>query len=309
MKEHMSIYDRQQSIKKEGSLNLQDRYHFQSWTVRMVLFILTLCSIPINSILFSESKYSLMTSIWKSMPYVLGVLIILVTHSIGHYIQARLNKVKAFTPYFVPAPGVGTLGAYTAIQWPIADRNSLILIFATGPILGFLAAWIVLIIGLFFSEVVDIASLNSYLKTGDSIIMHATSHSIYGNLPATKDVMLHPIAYAGWLGLFYNFCHLLPIVRFDGGRLVYALWGYRVAQRVSIVTIGILLLLGIVLTDSTMWIVIAIWGSISAIGMRRQYPYDRYDQSLSKSSLVFLGLVVAIFIVSFTSVPLPILRR
>mgnify|MGYP001599012041 FL=1 len=295
--------------KGKGALPSRNRYLFLNLIVPATLIILTLCTTIMSGVLVSGSEYLTLTSVWKGIPYALGVLIILVAHALGHYIQARLYKVRVYTPYFIPALGfVGTVGAYTKIQWPISDRKVLIKIFAAGPICGFLAAWIVLIIGLFFSKVVDIASVGSSVKMGDSIIMHITSFAILGNLPATKDVMLHPVAYAGWLGLFYNFCHLLPIGRFDGGRLTYALWGYRVTLWVSFISIGALLILGYFSSDWLSWVGVAIVGAVSTIGFRGQYQAERYDQPLTKSILVVLSIIAAIFIVSFTPIPLPILK-
>jgi len=295
---------------QENKESLHSRsYLFLNLVVPAALFILTLCTAIVSGVLVAGHEYLTLTSVWKGIPYALGVLIILGSHALGHYIEARLCKVKVYAPYFIPALGfVGTIGAYTKIQWPISDRKTLIKIFATGPICGFFTAWIVLIVGLFFSNIVDIASLGSSVKMGDSIIMRLTTLAILGNLPSTKDVMLHPVAYAGWLGLFYNFCHLLPIGRFDGGRLTYALWGYRVTLWISFISIGALLILGYFSSDWTIWLGIAIVGAISTIGLRGQYPDERYDQPLPKSMFVVLSIVVAIFIVSFTPIPLPIIK-
>jgi len=293
----------------KGSSNSQTGYLLLNLISPAVLLILTLCTTTMSGVLVSGSEYLTLTSVWKGIPYALSALIILGAHTLGHYIQARLHKVKVYTPYFIPALGfVGTMGAYTKIQWPISDRKVLIKIFAAGPICGFFAAWIVLIIGLFFSKVVDIASVDSSVKMGGSIIMRITSFAILGNLPATKDVMLHPVAYAGSLGLFYNFCHLLPIGRFDGGRLTYALWGYRVALWVSFISIGAILMLGFFWFDWTTWIWVAIVGAISTIRFRRQYPSEQYKQPLERYMLILIGIIVIIFIVSFTPIPLPILK-
>jgi len=273
-----------------------------------VLFILALCTAVVSGVNVSGNEYLTLFSIRQGIPYALGIIIILIAHALGHYIQARLHSVKVYPPYFIPALGVvGTLGAYMKIQWPISDRKTLIKIFATGPICGFLTSWIVLIIGLFFSEVINISSAHSPVILGDSIIVNITTFAIIGKLPAGTDVMLHPIAYAGWLGLFYNFCHLLPIGRFDGGRLVYALWGHRITQWVSFITVGALFLLGHFSLDCSTWFMVAILGIISTIGLRGQYPSERYEQSLPKSLLVILSIVVVIIIVSFTSLPLPTL--
>lgn len=297
------------SCHDKGSSNSQIRHLFLNQIAPIILLILTICTTIMSGVLLSGSKLELSTSIWKGVPYALAILIVTGAHALGHFTVARLHGVKAHTPCFIPTLGfIGTVGAYTKIPWPISDRKILIKIFIAGPISGFLAAWMVLIIGLFFSEVKDHALINSPVRLGNSIIMHVTSLAIYGSLPETKDLFLHPVAYAGWLGLFYNFCHLLPIGKFDGGRLIYALWGYRVTRLVSFVSIGLLFILGYFLSDWTVWMGVAIVGAICTVRLRQQYPSDRYDQPFEGSMLIPMVIIVTIFIISFSPTPLPILK-
>jgi len=294
----------------KGALFSKKQYFPLNLKVPLVLLILTVCSITISGVLSYGSEHVSLTSVLEGIPYALVGIIILGAHALGHYIQARLNRVTVSPPYFIPTPGfIGTVGAYTKMHWPISDRKALVKIFSTGPICGFFVAWIVMTIGLFFSEVKDLSSTHKSVEIGNSIIMRMTSIIIFGSLPDTKEILLHPLAYAGWLGIFYNFCHLLPIGKFDGGRLIYALCGYRVTVLVSFISIVGLLILGYFSSDWTIWIGLAIVGAISTIGFRGQYPSENYDQPLKKSMFMLIGIIVTIFIISFTPIPLPILTK
>jgi membrane-associated protease RseP (regulator of RpoE activity) len=211
------------------------------WLAPIILFVVTLCTTVMSGIYLSGGTIEFSGTIWKGIPYALALLIVTGAHASGHYVGARLNGVKADLPFFIPTLGtIGTIGAFTKISWPISDRKKLISIFVAGPIAGFFVSWLVLAVGLLFSEIREHTMTSNPDKIRNSIIVYLTSLAVYGRLPETKDLFLHPIAYAGWLGLFYNSCHLLPIGKFDGGRLIYALWGFQVTRLVSFISIGLL---------------------------------------------------------------------
>ena len=57
------------------------------------------------------------------------------------------------------------------------------------------------------------------------------------------DVIVHPVALAGWVGLFVTALNLFPVGQLDGGRIAYALFG-PAHRYVSIGTFFALLALG-----------------------------------------------------------------
>src|SRR3989441_327937 len=76
---------------------------------------------------------------------------------------------------------------------------------------------------------------------GDSLITLALRRLMYGPAPA---ILLHPVAFAGWLGVFVTMLNLLPISQLDGGHILYSAlprWHRRVALGfwVLIVALGI----------------------------------------------------------------------
>src|SRR5215470_14229171 len=52
---------------------------------------------------------------WRAgLPFSVPLMFILLVHEMGHYIAARIHRVPASLPYFIPVPpflGYGTLGA------------------------------------------------------------------------------------------------------------------------------------------------------------------------------------------------------
>ncbi len=76
-------------------------------------------------------------------------LAILTVHEFGHYIVARLNKVRVTLPYYIPlwlgiGESIGTLGAFIRIQDYINSRRKYFDIGIAGPLAGFVLALVVL---------------------------------------------------------------------------------------------------------------------------------------------------------------------
>ena len=154
------------------------------------------------------------------------LVFILGTHEFGHYWASRKNNVKATLPFFIPAPPIfiaGTFGAFIQIKELIPNRRILMEIGAAGPIAGFIVAVPTLILGLFLSETSP-AETTHGLTFGSSILLTILSKLILGVTPLSTEVNihLHPIAFAGWIGLFVTALNLLPIGQLDGGHIIYS---------------------------------------------------------------------------------------
>ena len=164
--------------------------------------------------------------------YALSLFLILGAHEFGHYFAGVKNGVRTTLPLFIPAPPglflLGTFGAMIAIKDPIPNRRALMEIGVAGPIAGFIVAVPTLIIGLFFSEIVAATGERGF-SFGSSVIMIVLSKAILGVTPlsADFDIQLHPIALAGWVGLFVTAINLFPIGQLDGGHILYALLGKK----------------------------------------------------------------------------------
>src|SRR5262249_18668905 len=81
------------------------------------------------------------------------------------------------------------------------------------------------------------------------------TYLVFGDIPSGMDVFVHPVALAGWVGLFVTALNLSPVGQLAGGRMAYALFG-SAHRFVSIGTFFSLLTLGAV-AQSLNWIVFA----------------------------------------------------
>ena len=165
--------------------------------------------------------------LWRGWVYAVPLMSILVCHEFGHYIAARIHRVPASLPYFLPLPEVspfGTLGAVIGMPDRIRSRNALLDIGAAGPIAGMVVALPVLVIGLALSPV-EAQSTGYYVQEGQSLLYWLLKYLVKGGIPEGHDVMLHPTATAGWVGLFVTMINLLPWGQLDGGHVAFALLG------------------------------------------------------------------------------------
>jgi len=150
---------------------------------------------------------------------------ILLAHEFGHYFAARIRRVPASLPYFLPMPfsPFGTWGAIIAMPERITSRRALLEIGAAGPLAGMVVAIPVLIAGLRLSVVKPLEP-NALLE-GQCLLYMLLKRLVVGVIPPGQDVFLHPIAFAGWAGLFVTMINLLPFGQLDGGHVAYALLG------------------------------------------------------------------------------------
>jgi membrane-associated protease RseP (regulator of RpoE activity) len=176
------------------------------------------------------------------LSYSVPLMAILVCHELGHYVAARIHGVPASLPYFIPVPPrigpvqiglLGTMGA-VIVQSHTTDRKKLIDIGAAGPLAGLVVAIPVLFYGLTLSEVKPLVDAGG-LQEGNSILYAVLKRLAKGEwLPnGSRDVVLHPTAWAGWAGLLITMLNLLPVGQLDGGHVATAYFGNRYERAAS----------------------------------------------------------------------------
>ena len=99
------------------------------------------------------------SEMWRhGLGFSLALLLIMLSHEMGHFLLARRHKVDATWPFFIPAPllsVIGTLGAVIRLRSLPRTRTALLDIGAAGPIAGFLVTIPVLVLGLIVWPVLD----------------------------------------------------------------------------------------------------------------------------------------------------------
>jgi len=235
--------------------------------------------------------------IWKGIPFSFTLLMILGAHEFGHYFMSRKHNIDVTLPYFIPAPSfIGTFGAFIKMKSPIMDRRILLDIGAAGPLAGMCVTIPVLLIGLFLSEI-RYETVDAGINLGSSMFFSFMSWIVHGSLPDEVNLVLHPIAFSGWIGLLVTCLNLLPVGQLDGGHVAYAVIGQK--QRVvAKVIIAVLVVIGI--TGWSGWL---LWAGILFI-MGLNHPPVVYDWiPLDRKRKVIGWITLTVFVMTFTPVP------
>ncbi|HWP37127.1 MAG TPA: site-2 protease family protein [Gemmatimonadales bacterium] len=296
----------------------------ERWWLHAFLFVSTFLTVWMGGGLLAGAPYVLpplhsVADAWGALAgwvqamrpgleFAMGLMAILLAHEAGHYIAARRYGIDVSPPYFLPAPPlwnfVGTFGAFIRLRSPVVDRRQLLDVGAAGPWAGFAVAVLVLFAGLSLSETVSGVGAQSpqlimlhdqRLYLGDSLFMAATRRLFTDG----GTMVLHPLAFAGWLGLLVTALNLLPLGQLDGGHVLYGLVGG--GQR----WLGRATWLALLALGSLFWGWI-LWAALTLLLGRGRLAHPSVlerHRPVPGSRQPFGWATVLLFVVTFTPVP------
>jgi membrane-associated protease RseP (regulator of RpoE activity) len=305
--------------------------------INLGLFVLTLFSMIFagafasysgSASSISDLLLGILAHLGAGIPFAASLLAILLAHEFGHYLAGRSHKTMVTLPYFLPFPisPFGTMGAFIQLKEPPKNKRILLDIGIAGPLAGLVVAIPVLLIGLSLSHIepIFVAQGAGFQMEGNSILYLLSKFAVFGQwLPSPSsygglhplvywirffftgqpmpiggmDVMIHPIAFAGWAGLLVTSLNLIPAGQLDGGHLLYGLVGVRARMLLPFI-LGGLVLLGFVWSGWWLWAFL-----IFLLGRLYAEPLDQITPLDTKRKVIaVIGLIV--FVLVFTPVPL-----
>jgi membrane-associated protease RseP (regulator of RpoE activity) len=294
--------------------------------LNLFLFALTAVSAFMAGALLTDTQLPVPTraeAVQHGLSFSAALLAILLAHEMGHFVLARRHGVDATWPFFIPAPLlslIGTLGAVIKLRSLPRTRTALVDIGAAGPIAGFLVTIPVLWVGLKLSTIVPqegpfahwtlFDALSSWLREGRWISLRdgfdlgrplgmMLIERLARDVPAGYSLALHPVAVAGWFGLLLTALNLLPLGQLDGGHCLYSA-SPALHRAIGAPVSALLFALGVI-TPFFGW---ALWGLITGLFLNTHPPVAEAEPSLSRGRRLVLLVSLAIFILSFTPVPL-----
>ena len=272
----------------------------------------------------------LLVSLPNGIPFAASLLSILLAHEFGHYLAGRFHNTHVTLPYFIPLPfsPLGTMGAFIQVKEIPKNRRVMLDIGIAGPLAGLVVAIPVLLLGLSLSQIdklpVAISDSQSITLEGNSLLYLGLKYIVkgellpapasYGDTPAWlywiryiltssplplggRDVIMHPIAWAGWAGLLVTAINLIPAGQLDGGHIIYILFGQK-ASRLLPAIILILLVLGLFWSGWWLWAMLVFF-----FGRAHMEPLDLITPLDPRRKLMAYFAIV-LFIIVFIPVPL-----
>jgi membrane-associated protease RseP (regulator of RpoE activity) len=237
--------------------------------------------------------------IMLSFFYMFALIGILLAHEMGHYLTCRFYGLNATLPFFIPLPNlIGTMGAFIRIRSPITRKHQLFDVGVAGPLAGFILTVPAAAYGLAHSKLVPAMPSDGAIFFGEPLLFKILGSWLLGDIPPGYDIVLHPVAFAGWVGALVTAMNLFPIGQLDGGHVMYAIFGSRVKKWAPWI-LGAFVLMGIFLFAG--WLLWAVL--IGFLGLRHPPVWDEHVPLDGRRRLVGYAVIV-IFILSFIPDPI-----
>lgn len=194
------------------------------WKLNLLLFVATIGTVFATGLGLAQPGHA---ATLQAAQFTGALLLILVAHELGHFIAARIHRVDASLPFFIPLPPpispFGTMGAIIRMKSRIPTRRALLDIGASGPLAGLVFAIPLYAWGVAHSTIIPLNG--DYEQLGSSLMLRALDR-LFSPTPAPGfDVLLHPVAFAAWGAMLVTMINLLPVSQLDGGHVAYALFG------------------------------------------------------------------------------------
>jgi len=235
-----------------------------------------------------------------SIIYMVVLLGILLGHEMGHFLTCRYYKINATLPYFIPAPTlIGTFGAFIKIKSPITRKQQLFDIGVAGPLTGFILSVPALVYGLSLSKAVPpIVRDEAVYVFGEPLILKIFGAMIFKDIPPDYGVFLHPVAFAGWVGILVTALNLFPFGQLDGGHISYALLGKK-SRNLTRFFLGVFIAMGIFF-----WVGWFIWAFLLLFMGLKHPPVQDEGAHLSPRRKFISYVIILIFILCFIPDPI-----
>ncbi len=291
MQEISADYDVSLGI-RHGEFVLEIKKRKERHWINAILFILTFLSVALTGSMFYGDF-----NILQGIEFAIAVMFVLGSHEMGHFVASKRWKMKASLPYFIPFPTIiGTLGAIIKQRGVIKNRRALLEIGISGPIAGLVASVAVTYYGL------TLKAPEPQMPGGGIILGEPLLFDAVAKLAGFNGFYIHPVAFAGWVGMFITALNLIPVGQLDGGHVMRAMVG-EIADIISRIFPLILIGIGFLYRESGVWF---FWGLITLFFSMQSHPKPADDTPLPLKYKIAGIITFILGALCFTPVPFQI---
>jgi membrane-associated protease RseP (regulator of RpoE activity) len=222
------------------------------------------------------------------IPFAIGLLGIAVAHEGGHYLACKRHNVNVRMPYLVPL-----IGGLLPIHSPVYSKRALFDIALAGPIAGFAITFVVLILGLPHSKLIDRGALPQSVGISAPVLLWLAEKICFPAIPHSH-IYLHPVSQAASLGMLLTALNLLPIGQLDGGHILYSI-SPKWHKALSLTFTVLVACLGLLFWPWAVWALLLFF--------RRHHFLVSDPEPIGLNRMCLCALAIFVFVLCFAPIP------
>ncbi len=189
------------------------------------------------------------------LPMAAGIWAVLGSGEIARRVLANKYKVGLSWPFFIPTFQIGSFGAIERFESMLPNRKVLFDIAFAGSAAGGIISLLMLVTGLLLSHPGSLFQIPAEYFKG-SVLVGTLAKVVLGAALQQQIVDVHPLVVIGWLGLVITAINLMPAGQLDGGRIVQAIYGRKIASRATLATFVVLAIASLVNPLALYWAIV-----------------------------------------------------
>ncbi|MBD1812706.1 site-2 protease family protein [Microcoleus vaginatus DQ-U2] len=189
------------------------------------------------------------------LPIAAGIWAVLGAGEIARRVLANRYKVSLSWPFFIPTLQIGCFGALDRFESLLPNRKVLFDIAFAGSAAGGIVSLLMLVTGLLLSHPGSLFQIPAEFFKG-SVLVGTLAKVVLGSALQQQIVDVHPLVVIGWLGLVITAINLMPAGQLDGGRIVQAIYGRKIASRTTLATFVVLAIVSLVNPLALYWAIV-----------------------------------------------------
>ena len=257
----------------------------------VVLILVTIATtLETGGLLLGFDFFNSPTRYLEVMPIAAGIWAVLGSGEIARRVVANRYKVGLSWPFFIPTLQIGSFGAIERFESLLPNRKVLFDIAFAGAAAGGTVALAMLVTGLLLSHPGSLFQIPTEFFKG-SVLVGILAKVFLGSALQQQIVDVHPLVVIGWLGLVITAINLMPAGQLDGGRIVQAIYGRKIASRATLATFVVLAIASLVNQAALYWAIVIL---ILQRNLERPSLNELTEPDDARAALALLALFLMI---------------